>query len=294
MLFYYIIIEKTRILYNIIYGLFKKSYDFERIIMNNLTLPYDITCGYFDCSEFQGLDVSPKRTTKKFEIEYYLSDESSTFADDKEYPVRNNFIRIATPNQTVYSHLPFYTIYLKFSADGVLAEKLNKVPKYFRCIDFHKMKKLLEELIKLQDDEKQILLFNSKMLEVLQQILNEAQFSKTPKNINVDVVLKAKAFVDENFSKPITLKDVADKVALSPNHFHTVFKTTYKITPHDYLIEKRISAAKDMLWHTQNPIDLIAEKCGFGCQQYFTDVFKKRLGTTPARYRKTLQQNYFE
>ena len=49
-----------------------------------LTLPTDITCGYFDCSEFGGLKVSPKRKVLKFEIEFYLEDANSTFSNRKE------------------------------------------------------------------------------------------------------------------------------------------------------------------------------------------------------------------
>ena len=39
-----------------------------------ITLPYNITCGYYDCSEFGDLSISPKRKTTKFEFEFYLED----------------------------------------------------------------------------------------------------------------------------------------------------------------------------------------------------------------------------
>ena len=71
------------------------------------TLPTNIICGYCDCSEFGNLKISPKRTTVKFEIEFYLEDSFSTFADEIEYPIKNHYIQIATPGQIRYSHLPF-------------------------------------------------------------------------------------------------------------------------------------------------------------------------------------------
>lgn len=258
-----------------------------------ILLPYDIVCGYFDCSEFAGLTVSPCREVAKFEIEYYLADGLTTTADEIEYPVRKDYIRIATPGQHVFSRLPFRTMYLKFSADGILAEKFQNTPKYFAAISAHKIRELLSEIIRLSDDKNQELLFNSKLLEVLHVILSDALLSNTPRNININVVETAKKYMDENYSQPITLSDIATVVSLSPNHFHTVFKATYQMTPHEYLISQRISAAKEMLWDTQIGISVIAEKCGFGCQQYFSEVFKREVGMAPGKYRKYLQQNYF-
>lgn len=257
-----------------------------------ILLPYDIVCGYFDCSQFSDLTVSPCRKVAKFEIEYYLDDGLTTTADEIEYPVRKDYIRIATPGQLVFSRLPFRTMYLKFSANGILAEKFQIAPKYFAAVSAHKIKDLLSEIIRLYDDKNQELLFYSKLLEVLHVILGDSFLSNTPGNININIVETAKKYMNENYSQPLTLSDIAAAVSLSPNYFHTVFKATYHMTPHEYLITQRISAAKEMLWDTQIGISVIAEKCGFGCQQYFSEAFKREVGMTPGKYRKNLQQNY--
>ena len=55
-----------------------------------ITLPYNITCGYFDCGEFNGLPVSPKRKSVKYEIEFYLEDGKTTFTDGREYLIKKN------------------------------------------------------------------------------------------------------------------------------------------------------------------------------------------------------------
>ena len=90
-----------------------------------ITLPYNITCGYWDCSEFENLTVSPKRKTTRFEIEFYLEDGLSTFADNNEYIIKKHYIQIAKPNQVRYSNLPFKTMCLKFSVEGDIAERLK-------------------------------------------------------------------------------------------------------------------------------------------------------------------------
>ena len=50
--------------------------------------------------------------------------------------------------------------------------------------------------------------------------------------------------------------------------------------------------AKKLLWNSDIAMSDIAEKSGFGCQQYMNKVFKKETGMTPNEYRKTFQQNY--
>lgn len=258
----------------------------------NILLPRDVTCGYFDCSEFAGMAVSPKRTVTRFEIEYYLEDGLSTYTDGIEYPIRKDHIRIALPGQQVHSRLPFCTLFLKFTVEGSLTRQLADAPTCFPSVNSSKIKDVLREMIMLYGETDRELFFYSKMFETLHLILGDSRLSDTAKNANPFVAETAKKFMDENFSRAISLGDIAAAVSLSPIYFHNIFKATCHMTPHEYLVARRISAAKEMLWDTRISISDVAQKCGFGCQQYLSDVFKKQLGTTPGRYRKCLQKNY--
>lgn len=53
-----------------------------------------------------------------------------------------------------------------------------------------------------------------------------------------------------------------------------------------------LSAAKEMLWNSDIPITEIAEKWGFGCQQYLNDIFKKATGLSPGKYREQFAKKY--
>ena len=88
------------------------------------------------------------------------------------------------------------------------------------------------------------------------------------------------------------LSDIAEAVHLSPIHFHNIFTEGAGISPHKYLINCRIENAKKLLWDTEIPISDVAEKSGFGCQQYLNKIFKSETGLTPATYRKNFQDNY--
>ena len=122
--------------------------------------------------------------------------------------------------------------------------------------------------------------------------MNDATIPSAQKNVNYDVATHAEHYINEHYREPIYLKDIAASVSLSTTYFHNIFTATCGITPHAYLTEKRIVAAKKLLGDASISISDIADRCGFGCQQYFNDVFKRETGMAPGKYRKNFQQNY--
>jgi len=136
------------------------------------------------------------------------------------------------------------------------------------------------------------LLLYSKLLSLLDIILADSKRSEPDNATGHKVVSVAKKFIEANYYKPIKLEDMASSVHLSPIHFHNTFTGCAGISPHQYLIDCRIENAKKLLWNTEIPISIVAEKSGFGCQQYLNKVFKKETGTTPAFYRKSCQRKY--
>lgn len=256
-----------------------------------ITLPRNITCGYCDCSEFGSKAVSPKRTVTKFEIEFYLEDAKTTICDGKVYAIRKHHIQIAKPGQIRHSELPFRTAYLKFDADGEIAERLSKIPEYFCSSHPERIYHKIDEIILLRESENSLLL-HSRLLSLLNLIFFDAEIPQNRSGKNYETVADAKRFIEENFDKQIKLKHIADSVHLSEIYFHTVFTETIGISPHQYLINCRIEHAKRLLWNPDIPICEVAEKSGFGCQQYLNKVFKAETDMTPNAYRKLCQKNY--
>lgn len=258
-----------------------------------MILPTDINCGYCDCSEFGTLTHSPKRTAVKFEIEYYLSDAFTTTADEQTYQIKADHIQIAKPGQVRHSKLPFTTMFLKFTAEGSLYNELMNAPEYFKACHSLEIKGLLQEIILLQETiSHDSLRFYSKLLLLLQLIMEDSRISQVQNARDYQIVLDAQAYMEQHFSDNIHLTDIAASVNLSPIYFHNIFTASCGISPHDFLTDYRIKKAKEMLWHGENSISFIAEMCGFGCQQYMNQIFKKHLNITPGQYRKQMRQNY--
>jgi len=257
-----------------------------------ITLPYDITCGYYDCSEFGDLNISPKRKTTKFEIEFYLEDGLATFADDKKYIIKKHYIQIAKPNQVRYSHLPFKTMFLKFSVDGEIAKRLQTTPEYFKCNHPEKIIEKLNEIILLNENHNNELTLYSRMLSLLNLVFYDSEISNRKISSNYKVISQAKRYIEENLKENINLKDIANSVNLSPIYFHNIFTAACGLSPHDYLIDCRIIEAKKQLWSSNIPMQKVAENCGFSSQPHLNRIFKKETGISPGQYRKAIQKNY--
>ena len=101
------------------------------------------------------------------------------------------------------------------------------------------------------------------------------------------VIRKARAFIDEHFSDSnVTLHDVASHVALSNNHFCTVFSQEMGVTFTEYLTAVRIARAKELLTSGGMRTSDVAYAVGYNDPHYFSYLFKKNTGLSPRDYRK--------
>jgi AraC family transcriptional regulator, regulatory protein of adaptative response / methylphosphotriester-DNA alkyltransferase methyltransferase len=92
-------------------------------------------------------------------------------------------------------------------------------------------------------------------------------------------------YMDNHYMEHLTLELLADMCHGSPYHLHRTFKKVMHMTPVDYIQHKRIAVASEYLQHTKLPIAEIAAKAGIANIPYFTTLFKKKTGYTPAQFR---------
>ncbi len=252
------------------------------------TLPDNITCGYYDCSELGNLSVSPKRTVDRFEIELYLEDGLEVYINGKAQPIKKNHILIAKPGQERYSKLPFQTLYVKFSANDEIAKKLMAAPQYFNSSHSEQIANIMRELI-LSNEQDNKILFYSILLSLIHLVLSDTKLVAVT---DYHVISKAKRYIETHYHEKIKLDDIAKHSNLSPIYFHNLFTVATGKTPHQFLTEYRIENAKKMLWNTECILSDIATNCGYSSQQHFSTIFKKETGLTPNEYRKMFQQKY--
>jgi AraC-like DNA-binding protein len=93
-------------------------------------------------------------------------------------------------------------------------------------------------------------------------------------------------YINNNYEREISLKDIAQYVFLSTSYFTRAFKEEMGISPINYLLKTRIERAKELLKDSTQKISDIALSVGFSNQQRFNDIFKKYVKMTPLQYRK--------
>jgi len=98
-------------------------------------------------------------------------------------------------------------------------------------------------------------------------------------------IVTAKLYIDDNFQEAIDLDKIAGKACLSRFHFHRLFTRVYKITPHQYLTQKRIDRAKVLLHNDDLSITEVCNEVGFESIGSFSILFKKEIGFAPTYYR---------
>jgi AraC-like DNA-binding protein len=86
-------------------------------------------------------------------------------------------------------------------------------------------------------------------------------------------------FIEANLADEVPLARIARVAGLSPRHFCTSFARSTGVTPHRYLLMRRIEKAKELMLKGERLAD-VAFNCGFSSQQHFTSMFR-RVTTMP-------------
>lgn len=92
-------------------------------------------------------------------------------------------------------------------------------------------------------------------------------------------------YIFENLHKKITVSELAKHTGLNASYLSRLFKKETGVSVSEYVITKKIAAAKNMLKYTDRPISEIAEMLAFASQSHFTKTFRTHEGVTPKKYR---------
>jgi AraC family transcriptional regulator len=94
--------------------------------------------------------------------------------------------------------------------------------------------------------------------------------------------------IEAELDTELSLAFLAKESGYSRAHFLRMFRAATGLTPHQYVLERRLSAAQQLLRQSKMLLADIALKCGFSSQTHMNDVFRKRLGVTPLDYRRNI------
>lgn len=95
-------------------------------------------------------------------------------------------------------------------------------------------------------------------------------------------------FIDAHLGAPLTLAELAAQATLSEYHFARMFRQSVGLAPHQYVMQRRMDKAQQLVRHTALPLTDIALSCGFSSASHFSNRFKAVTGVTPSQLRAGL------
>lgn len=252
------------------------------------------------------------RVIKDYELDYYVSGNRTMMVNDNKYSIGCNSVVFRRPGDYAISTGSYncYCLTLDFSQkksnhikydredptipfqDISLNPLLDIIPTHFISPQPDEYIQLFDKLCysyQGNEKEKNLILLN----QLFFRILSDIYFLQTQKDdISNDNMILSKTchYIQENFGKPITIKELAHNVSLSESYFIKTFKNIAHITPIDYLISIRLSNAKRYLSESTLSVVEISDICGFNNASYFSYYFKKKVGMSPNQYRASKNQ----
>ncbi|MEM7546031.1 MAG: helix-turn-helix domain-containing protein [Pseudomonadota bacterium] len=107
--------------------------------------------------------------------------------------------------------------------------------------------------------------------------------------LSTEELSRAMAFIEDQITENKGLESLSREVGMSMYWFSHAFKATVGVSPHQFLIQRRLERSKDLLAGTKEAIASIAYDCGFSSQAHMTNAFTKHVGMSPAKYRKNVR-----
>ncbi len=101
-------------------------------------------------------------------------------------------------------------------------------------------------------------------------------------------VTAAIGYIDSNLTTELSLAEVSAHVGMSKYHFLRTFKRATGLTPHRYILGRRLRKAALALQATEEPVARVALDQGFGDLSTFNRYFYRVMGVTPTRYRRSV------
>ena len=130
------------------------------------------------------------------------------------------------------------------------------------------------------------LICSRNITNILTEMIVQNGANATPISPMPDYVRSALKLLDSNFREKILLDNIAQSIGVSKYYLSREFKRYVGQTITEYITDKRINYAKELLRHSPLSISEIADRCGIHHVTHFINLFKRSEGMTPLAFRK--------
>lgn len=220
----------------------------------------------------------------------HISDLTVASKDNEDYPIQNEkrlftYIENGDKAQTVGEMKTFFE-WMR-NVNGTLTEDMK-----IRCLEFV----LRAEFISNTNKGRSTYLRDIVEMETFEELESwmETKMSQAAEHVNakkkeavVDVVEKAKEYIEKNY-RDVSLDNVSRDLNMSPYYFSKLFKEKVGENFIDYVSDFKIAKAKEMIRNNEKSMKEICVDIGYSNPNYFSYIFKKKVGVTPSEFREGL------
>lgn len=113
-------------------------------------------------------------------------------------------------------------------------------------------------------------------------------FPEMTKGLPASLLRRVTSLIEDRLTEDLGLAELASEVDLSPSHFSNVFRKTTGLSPHQYIVQRRLEHAQRLLRSTRLSIGNIATAVGFYDQSHLVRHMRRVMGVTPTYIREHL------
>ena len=164
------------------------------------------------------------------------------------------------------------------------AVRLNCMEYVLKPIRYQKLTEILmraKERSAQRRRTEQIQQYGQKYIDAL------AKESRSDSSNALDTAVQ---YIDSHLTDDLSVRELATICYISADHLTRLFKKKFGVSVSEYIQERRIRLAGELMRHQDMTISMVANKVGFGNYSYFTEQFKKYFGVTPREYQKKTQE----
>lgn len=231
-----------------------------------------------------------------FELYYLESGIRYHMAGDNLYCLQPGDFVLFPPYAMHYSYgeqdVAFKRLVLYFNKEIVRPAKvqdtLGSKPRVFKSGEKKEIHQLLRQILKEQENDdiyskEMMLLLLNQLLLLLVRNLEETQKAKPESRSRMSGVIR---YLNENYTEPITLEDLAARFYINPSYLCREFKKHIGSTVIQYVNDLRILHAQRLLQETDKSVTEISKIVGFSNVTHFNRIYKCNTGMSPSETRR--------
>lgn len=226
-----------------------------------------------------------------FILEYIMSGKGYLVVNGRTYPLKANDVYLLEPGSSHEYYAdkndPFKKIWVNFKSDlffNIFNEYDLQQTFVFPDTD------ILEEMSNIVSLE-EVSVYNDHiykaaskhLFNVFMKLAEKTETKAEGSAIAQQILLE----LDRAIGGTVSIEEICSKLFISRSKLIREFKKHYHVTPHAYLISRKVAFAKMLLQNTAHSIKSISNHLGFADEHYFSNIFKAKTGISPSEYRRS-------